>query len=86
MPIRTPYSTRYSSSLCDIRVGAPWELYFADDLVITATSLEEFVDMSRWRKKEWSQKVFEYVHGLWARSGCLPGLFLSSFVLYATLV
>ena len=63
----------------DFRVGAPWELYFADDLVITTTSLEECVDVSRFRNKEWSQKGSEYdqnyVNGLWDRSGCPPGLF-----------
>ena len=63
----------------DFHVGAPWELYFADDLVITATSLEESVDVSRCGKKEWSQKGSEYdqnhVHGLWAQPGCPLGLF-----------
>ena len=33
----------------DFRVGVPWELFFADDLVIIATSLEECVE----RVKEW---------------------------------
>ena len=35
----------------DFRVGVPWELFFADDLVIIATSLEECVE----RVKAWKQ-------------------------------
>ena len=35
----------------DFRVGVPWELFFADDLVIIATSLEECVE----RVKAWKE-------------------------------
>ena len=35
----------------DFRVGVPWELFFADDLVIIATSLEECVE----RVKVWKE-------------------------------
>ena len=35
----------------DVRVGVPWELFFADDLVIIATSLEECVE----RVKVWKE-------------------------------
>ena len=35
----------------DFRVGVPWELFFADDLVIVATSLEECVA----RVKAWKE-------------------------------
>ena len=35
----------------DFRVGVPWELFFADDLVIIATSLEECVE----RVKAWEE-------------------------------
>ena len=35
----------------DFRVGVPWELFFADDLVIIATSLEEYVE----RVKAWKE-------------------------------
>ena len=35
----------------DFRVGVPWELFFADDFVIIATSLEECVEhVKAWKK------------------------------------
>ena len=35
----------------DFRVGMPWELFFADDLVIIATSLEECVEhVKAWKE------------------------------------
>ena len=36
----------------DFRVGVPWELFFADDLVIIATSLEECVEhVKAWKER-----------------------------------
>ena len=37
----------------DFRVGVPWKLLFADDLVIIATSLEECID----RVKAWKEAM-----------------------------
>ena len=37
----------------DFRAGVPWELFFADDLVIIATSLEECID----RVKAWKEAM-----------------------------
>ena len=48
------YCNRYLSHqliTLDFRVGVPWELFFADDLVIIATSLEECVE----RVKAWKE-------------------------------
>ena len=54
--IRALFSALYFLSLClrlyrDFRVGVPWELFFADDLVIIATSFEECVE----RVKAWKE-------------------------------
>ena len=43
----------------EFRVGLPWELFYADDLCLTAETEEELmVKIKRWKlgRREWSQK------------------------------
>ena len=70
------------------RVGAPWELFFADDFVITSTSLEECVTHVKVWKEGMESKCFRVnmIKTMFMDSGRDLDILQDSCVLCAVLV
>ena len=54
----------------EFRTGCPWELLYADDLMISAESMEELlVKLKTWKAEMESEHGEDKDHGLWPQSG-----------------